>query len=30
MGWIGRQIDALKAIDGTPVVDVTPAIDPPA
>jgi tRNA-Thr(GGU) m(6)t(6)A37 methyltransferase TsaA len=24
------QVDALEAIDGTPVVDVKPAIDPPA
>ena len=24
------EIDALEAIDGTPVVDVKPAIDPPA
>ena len=24
------ELDALEAIDGTPVVDVKPAIDPPA
>jgi len=24
------EVDALEAIDGTPVVDVKPAIDPPA
>ena len=29
MGF-GLKFDALEAIDGTPVVDVKPAIDPPA
>jgi tRNA (Thr-GGU) A37 N-methylase len=24
------QVDAMEAIDGTPVVDVKPAIEPPA
>ena len=24
------EVDALEAVDGTPVVDVKPAIDPPA
>jgi tRNA (Thr-GGU) A37 N-methylase len=24
------EVDALEAIDGTPVMDVKPAIDPPA
>ena len=24
------EVDAMEAIDGTPVVDVKPAIDPPA
>ncbi len=27
---LGIEVDALEAIDGTPVVDVKPAIDPPA
>jgi tRNA (Thr-GGU) A37 N-methylase len=29
-GGLRIEVDALEAIEGTPVVDVKPSIDPPA